>query len=268
MRQFLSVVTKIFWGIMFAILAPLQWLLGGWGGKEYVVFYSYPKFVYIWPVIVLGFVFQIPFLWNLAGAELLTWIWIAVFCLCAIALGLDIDRNYAAVVIVCLVALWLGLWNIELAKGIPVLDNIQAFFAGMDVSMNAETFLVISLLLAVPFLVMMVWVRINEKWKADVQTLAKLRFGHADQEYAWGAKTVRTSYPDWLEAVIALSGDVILYDSRGRGELQRIDNVVFAPVVKKKIDRFLRAAGVYQRDIVEDENTPSDDQEDMENPIP
>ena len=79
-----------------------------------IVFYTYPKFLFTWPVILLGYI-----LWPIhativktgtpgeaaeaaaaastgGAAEVLAWIWILVLLITVLTIGIDIGRNAMA----------------------------------------------------------------------------------------------------------------------------------------------------------------------------
>ena len=80
-----------------------------------------------------------------------------------------------------------------------------------------------------------------------------------DWAAARGAKTVRTSYPDILEAVFCLAGDLVIYDARARSVIRRIPNVPLLPLKKRRIDRLLEMTRVTAAATVEDDEESAPD---------
>ncbi len=69
--------------------------------------------------------------------------------------------------------------------------------------------------------------------------------------------TVRTSYPDILEAVFCLAGDLAIYDARARSVIRRIPNVLLLPFKKRQIDRLLETMRVTSAATTEDDEESS-----------
>ena len=242
-----------------------------------VVFHEYPKLLYIWPVIVLGFV-----LWFFAAPkevvdtkaapkveaaaaeaaggdaqavqptvrvvgqhEVLGWIYLIVVFMVILTLSIDVERNYAAFLLVSFLAVWLlGLWLRDV-KHLTIVGDIYRFFAGLDVSYDRSFGLALSIILSIPYGIMLLMSRINDRWRITHNEFEHLSFGRADDALARGAKRVRSTYPDLLEFVLGLgAGTLIVYSASGRDELRRISNVPFLFHVRNRIDRLLESTQV------------------------
>jgi len=242
-----------------------------------VTFYSYPKLIFAWPIIVLGVLFffigqpmmnvntikdtvEVPAVEGVdgqpagamkeveveivqyrhsSGLEALGWIYLAILVLVVLTIGVDIERNVAVFwLVVMLLFFFLGRWLAD-AKGFTFFGDIYSFFDGLDVQYDRGMGLMLSLLLAVPYGVVMVWARLQNKWRITHNEFEHYSWGRADDSLARGAKRVRSTYPDLLELLLAGAGTLIVYSATGRSELRRIHNVPLLPLKRKKINQIL-----------------------------
>ena len=242
-----------------------------------VTFCEYPKLIYAWPLIVLGFAFwplaapekvpdprvklEVQTIENgglsgrpgepgevvqarpmvaVSGAhEVLGWIYLIALFLVLLTVSVDVERNYTVFWVVALIAIWLALWLLH-EKDIPVFAHVYRFFADMNVSYDRAMGLALSIFLAFPYLVMLVWAQLNSKWRITYNEFEHYSWGRADDSLARGAKRVRTTYPDLLEFLMGLgAGTLIVYSATGRSELKRIHNIPLLVLKRKRIDEIL-----------------------------
>ncbi len=269
-----------------------------------VKFVTYPKLLFIWPLVLAGFLLyplgsphepisasvaayeaqqdapaaDAPRAGRTAGEqtgsdqapparsnpyvshrlEVLGWIYIWVLLIVTLTLGVDIGRNEAGFWVVLIAAIWvLGLW-LQDVKGFTLFGDIYRWFAGLDVQYNRSLGLAISIMLAVPYLVMIFWARVNDKWRITHNEFEHYAFGKSDDSLGRGAKTIRTSYPDVLELLLGLAGTLIVYNATGTRELRRIPHVIFLPLVRKRLDRILEKTAVTTAQMEEEEEEDDD----------
>ena len=214
-----------------------------------VVFHTYPKLLYAWPLIVAGFVF-----WPLADglgmhAELLGWAYLLVAFVVVLAISVDLERNHAFVwLLIFLIFFLLGAWLSDSGYAFTFFGNIYNFFDQMDVQYSSGFGLALSLMLSGPYLVMMLWSRLNHRWRITHNEFEHYAWGRADDSLARGAKRVRSTYPDLLELLLAGAGTLIVYSATGRSELRRIPNVPMIFMVRRKINKLLESTSVVTRD--------------------
>lgn len=270
-----------------------------------VKFVTYPKLLFIWPIILAGFVFypfaapvhpdsavvgdyQValarpaaeppasapasadspdaaasttkpisPFVSDRLEGIGWAYIWIAIFVL--LTLGVDLGRNQFAFWVVVVVAIWvLGLW-LQDTKGFTIFGDIYRWFAGLDVQYDRAFGLALSVLLLVPYVIMLGWARINDKWRITHNEFEHYSFGKSDDSLGRGAKTIRTSFPDVLELLLGMAGTLIVFNATGTRELRRIPHVMFLPLVRKRLALILEKTAVTAAQMEEEE----DDDEDM-----
>lgn len=267
-----------------------------------VSFTSYPKLLFVWPIIVAGIV-----LWPLGApvesttqavaatqpavqpagqapgesdgirpvAEELAaervaarapsarlgyvgWIYIWVMAVVLVALGVDIDRNRAAFWVVFVVAIWvLGLWLRD-SKGFTLFGDIHRWFTGLGVQYDRSFGLALSIMLLVPFAIMLFWARINDRWRITHNEFEHYSFGKMDDSLGRGAKTIRTSFPDVMELLLGLAGTLVVYNATGTKELRRIPHVMFLPFIRRKLNRILEKTAITAAQIEDSEEEDED----------
>jgi hypothetical protein len=250
-----------------------------------VTFITYPKLLFIWPLILAGFVlwpFGAPATLPAAGQatvaetstapaattpetapvlgrlEWVGWIYIWVAIIVVLTLGVDIDRNHAVFWLVVIAAFWfLGLWLQD--RNYTFFGDIYRWFANRDVQYNRSLGLSISVILLVPYLIMLVYARLNDRWRITHNEFEHYAFGKMDDSLGRGAKTIRSSFPDVLELLLGLAGTLIVYNATGTKELRRIPHVMFLPLVRKRLNSILEKTAITAA-MAADEEEEEDDE--------
>jgi len=222
-------------------------------GKHEVIFYTYPKFLFCWPLIVAGFI-----LWGfdykgLASPETLAWIWAITLLVVLVTLGFDLNRNFTVFWLVLIGGLWILIIWLRDVKSVTIFSRIYQFLVNLDPSYSRNLGIIVSIVLMVLYMIMWIWTRLNSKWRITHNEFEHYQFGRMDDSLARGAKRVRTSYPDFFELFLCLAGDLIIFDSTGRQELRKIPHVPLLPLVRRKINRILETTQVTAGEI-EDES--------------
>ena len=217
--------------------------------KHSVVFYCYPKLLFCWPLIVFG-----PLFWILGAPsedpasgrlEVLGWLYLLTMFMVVLTIGIDLERNYSVFwVVAFLLFFFLGRWLVD-AKGFTFFGDIYGWFANLDVQYDRGFALVLSIVLAGPFAMMLLWSRLQHKWRITHNEFEHYSWGRTDDSLARGAKRVRSTYPDVLELLLGFgAGTLIVYSATGRSELRRIHNVPFLPLVRRRINWLLEQTAV------------------------
>jgi len=272
-----------------------------------VVFYSYPKLVYVWPLIAMGLLFLLlPSGWisrqtviltiaeqaedaeptrgtllyqsrdalSIADAnevehvyqksqirdvryqsagEFFGWVYLITMLLVLLTVGIDIERNYAIFwLVVFLLFFFLGRWLSDV-QGFTLFGDLYRWFADLDVMYDKGFGLAFAVLLAIPYGVMIVWTRLQHRWRITHNEFESYSFGRADDSLARGAKRVRSTYPDVLELLLCGAGTLIVYSATGRQELRRIRNIPLLPLKRRKINHILETTAVTSTDAMVEE---------------
>ena len=99
-----------------------------------VVFHTYPKLIFAWPIILMGLV-----LWPVVGhwggdPEVFGWIYLLVLTLTLLTLGIDLERDHAVFwLVVFLAFFFLGKWLDASFERFTLVGNIYRYFANLDV---------------------------------------------------------------------------------------------------------------------------------------
>ena len=220
--------------------------------RHEVVFYTYPKFLFCWPLILLGAVLFLVARADWASPEVLAWVYGVALIIVLVTLGFDVDRNYTIFWLVLIGGIWMLIMWLGDVKGVTVFRSIYRFFADLDPVYSPTLGLMVSIVLAVLYAIMWLHARVNSKWRITHNEFEHYQFGRMDDSLARGAKRVSTSYPDFFELVVALAGDLVIYDSVGRRELRRIQHVPMLPLVRRRINELLESTQVTAGEV-EDE---------------
>ena len=258
-----------------------------------VVFVAYPKLLFIWPLILAGLAlyplgrppeptapatFEVvvdsaaqtadvarveddgtrvtatqPAKTTSDRLETLGWIYIWIAVVVLLTLGINIDRNQAAFWVIFVALIWvLGVWLRD-SKGFTLFGDIYRWFAGLDVQYNRDLGLALSVLMLVPYLLMIGWACINDRWRITHNEFEHYSFGKMDDSVGRGAKTIRTSFPDVFELLLGLAGTLIVYNATGTRELRRIRHVMFLPFVRKRLNKILERTAITTAEMEEEE---------------
>ncbi len=217
-----------------------------------VVFIAYPKLLFVWPLIAAGVLF-----WFIAGMgadhEVLGWLYLGILSVVTLTLGVDINRNQAVFWVFVVGAMFfLGLWLRDV-QNFTLFGDIYKAFANLDVQYDRAFGLTFSMILLVPYCLMLLWARLNDKWRITHNEFEHYSLGKMDDSLGRGAKTIRTSYPDVLELLLGLAGTLVVYNATGTTELRRIPHVMFLPLVRKRLDKVLERMAITTGALAEEE---------------
>ncbi len=185
--------------------------------------------------------------------EVVGWVYIWVLVIVLLALGVDIERNHAIFLLVLVAAIWLlGLWLRD-TRHFTMFGDIYRWFAQLDVQYDRKFGLAVSIVALVPYLLMLFWARLNDRWRITHNEFEHYSFGKMNDSLGRGAKTIRTDFPDVLEMLLGLAGTLIVYNASGTRELRRIPHVLLLPIVRRKLNRILERTAVTAAQIEDEE---------------
>lgn len=219
-----------------------------------IKFVAYPKLFFIWPLLLAGFLFY-PFANKLNdfGLETLGWIYVIIILLVVLTLAVDVNRNVAIFLVVVGIAFWL-LGEFLENKGFTIVGNIYAWLNSLDVRYEPKLGLAISIVLSLPFLVLLIYAHVDDRWRITHNEFEHYSLGRMDDSLGRGAKTTRTAFPDVFEMLLGLAGTLIVYNATGTKELRRIPHVLFLPFVRKKLNRILERTAITAAETEEEED--------------
>lgn len=226
-----------------------------------VVIYSYPQFVFSWPVIVFGFIFagiQSAGWVGPAGQSAIAWIYITLVCLVMLAMGVDLGRNSSIFCLVLFVGGLFGILWLQAAHGVTFFERIGEFIRNLQPTISPAAMVAVSIILSIIYLMMIIMAFFNDRWRITHNEIEHRSFGHKEDATGRGAKRVMARYPDALELLICFSGTIEVYSSLGTQKLVTIRNVPLLPLRMKKISRILETTSVEGANAEEEEHEEAD----------
>lgn len=245
------------------------------GSKSHVHevnFITYPKLLFTWPLLLAGFLLFFPAGWaepvdaepaarvehatetvpatqaasprHSPQLETIGWIYLAVLFLVLLTLGVDVDRNQAVFWVVVILLFWIGGRYLAEVKGFTLFGNIYNWFDSLDVQYDRALGLATSIILLLPYTVMLGFSYLNDRWRITHNEFEHYAFGKMDDSLGRGAKTIRTSYPDVLEMILGMAGTLVVYNATGTKELRRIPHVLFLPWVRSRLNKILERTAI------------------------
>ncbi len=209
-----------------------------------VVIYSYPPFLFSWPLIVFGLLLAGLQSLGWLGPNVVAWTYIVILGLVMVAMGVDLGRNSSIFCLALFVGLWFFILWLQAAKNVMFFSDLKHFIDGLKLEIAPVTMVVISVLLAIIYLIMGVMAFFNDRWRLTHNEIEHRTFGHKDIALGRGAKGVTASYPDVLELLICFAGTLHVNSASGGKELLAIKNVPFLFFRYKKISHILETTSV------------------------
>lgn len=222
-----------------------------------VTFIGYPKLMFTWPLVLAGYLLY----FVAAGAEEgnagwlegLGWAYILITVIVILTLGVDMTRNQAIMWAIVIAALWIGGCYLQDVKRLPILGGLYGWFDGLDVRYDRKFGLALSIVLTVPFVIMMVHAWFDDRWRITHNEFEHYSFGRMNDSLGRGAKTIRTEFPDIFELLLGLAGTLIVYNATGTKELRRIPHIMLLPFVRRRLNTILERTAI-TTDMLDEED--------------
>ncbi len=232
-------VLRLLFSPLLFLVRPLVFHVSHDPHNPKVSFTSYSALIYLWPIMVIGWLNSLLLRWNWAGPELLGWVWITVVLLVFICIGTDVNRNKAIVIVLLILLGWTSGALLSDRAQIPVLSHLYNYFAGLGVQFEPGTakFLGIAILLLLVGTVFIAW--FDGRYEITTREITHTRVLRASDSFPRGAKRVKLDWRDLAEVLLGFgAGDVLVIDAQ-RNELLRIPNVPFLWFFRRDIERVL-----------------------------
>lgn len=241
--------------------------------KNEVVIYPYPKLLFSWPMIGVGITYWLTSKYPAINLQNMSWTYGIIIVVTCLTMSIDLNRNYTAFwASICLGLWWLGMWLRDV-KHLSIFGWPYRFFASLDLTKSADLALFVAVMLGVPYVIMIAWTRVNDKWRITHNEFEHYALFSSDDSLGRGAKRVRTRYPDVFEFISCLAGELLIYDASGDRLLRRIPHIPMLPFVRWRINRILETTQVttdrventgrgYDDDEVADSDHSDDDHDD------
>ncbi|MEI6604395.1 MAG: hypothetical protein WCP35_03725 [Verrucomicrobiota bacterium] len=205
-----------------------------------IVFYSYPKFLYTWPVIFLAVL--LPLLGINPQVE--GWIFVISLLTVLMAMGFDLSRNLtiswgAAILASIFCLLWL-----KDAKHVVVFGQIGQHLSSKVPLISHDWLNLFGLFGGILYFIMFIDVRINQRWRISHNEIEHFAMLSKDDSLGRGAKRFITSYPDFLELLLCGAGTIQIYSAQGGIQLRSIPNVPWLFFRSARISQILESTEV------------------------
>ena len=205
-----------------------------------IVFYSYPKFLYTWPVIFLAVL--LPLLGIDPQVE--GWIFVITLLTVLMAMGFDLSRNLtiswgAAILASIFCLLWL-----KDAKHVVVFGEIGQHLSSKVPLISHDWLNLFGLFGGILYFIMFIDARINQRWRISHNEIEHFAMLSKDDSLGRGAKRIITSYPDFLELLLCGAGTIQIYSAQGGIQLRSIPNVPWLFFRSARISQILESTEV------------------------
>ncbi|MFQ5500792.1 MAG: hypothetical protein ACE5EQ_00640 [Phycisphaerae bacterium] len=233
--KFLQVVfTPIVW-----LLRPLVFRVKKEAGTPKVYFTSFSTLMYLWPIMVVGWVGCWLHGWEWISPPVMGWIWITIVLIVLLCIGSDTDRNKTIVIFLVVALLWVCGLLLEEKKGIPILSNIYDFLAARNVQFDPGTASVLSLATFVILLLVIFLAWFDGRYEITTREITHKRLLRTSDSLPRAAKRIKRDWRDLTEVFLGLgAGDLIVLDTN-KNIVMRIPNIPFLWFFRHDVDHIL-----------------------------
>ncbi|MCX6867311.1 MAG: hypothetical protein NTV46_14015 [Verrucomicrobia bacterium] len=230
--------------------------------RSQIVFYSYPKYLYTWPLIVLAVVFQL--LGDLVSPNVEGWVLLITLLTVLMAVGFDLSRNLAISWGVTIIASVFCILWLKDVKNVIVFSDIGHHLASRNPTVSPDWTYLFALFGGLLYLIMFIDVHINQRWRISHNEIEHFTMLSKDDSLGRGAKRIITSYPDFLELLLCGAGTIQIYSAQGGILLRSIPNVPLLFFRSAEISRILESTEVSaasgDEDVDQHEGQPTNEE--------
>jgi hypothetical protein len=207
-----------------------------------IVFFSYPKYLYTWPAILLAVL--LPLLGDIISPQLEGWIFVVTLLTVLMAMGFDLSRNLTISWGVTIVASVFCLLWLKDAKNVVIFSQLGHYLSSKSPLISDDWLYLFALFGGVLYLIMFVDAHINQRWRISHNEIEHFAMLSKDDSLGRGAKRFITSYPDFLELLLCGAGTIQIYSAQGGILLRSIPNVPWLFFRSKRISQILESTEV------------------------
>jgi len=233
--RFLQVVfTPIVW-----LLRPLVFRVKKEAGTPKVYFTSFSTLMYLWPIMVVGWVGCWLHGWEWISPPVMGWIWITIVLIVLLSIGSDTDRNKTIVILLVVALLWVCGLLLEEKKGIPILSHVYDFLAERNVQFDPGTASVLSLATFIILLLVIFLAWFDGRYEITTREITHKRLLRTSDSLPRAAKRIKRDWRDLTEVFLGLgAGDLIVLDTN-KNIVMRIPNIPFLWFFRHDVDHIL-----------------------------
>ncbi|KAB2642341.1 MAG: hypothetical protein DVB26_02935 [Verrucomicrobia bacterium] len=207
-----------------------------------IVFYSYPKFLYTWPVIVLALL--LPLLGDWLNPQLEGWIFVITLLTVLMAMGFDLSRNLTITWGVTILASVFCLLWLKDTQNVMIFSQFGHHLSSKAPLISHDWLDLFGLFGGILYLIMWLDAHINQRWRISHNEIEHFAMLSKDDSLGRGAKRIITSYPDFLELLLCGAGTIQIYSAQGGVELRSIPNVPWLFFRSARISQILESTEV------------------------
>lgn len=169
------------------------------------------------------------------------WIYVSTIVIVSMAIGVDFNRNVTIFILAVIGGLWGLNYYFESARNTLLLGGVVNYFASFKPIVSLDAMLMVSNFLLILYIIMLIVVRFNDRWRITQNEIEHICLGMQDDAIARAGKRVKARYTDVLEAILLLSGTIVVLSTTGKEVIREIKNVPFLILRMRKIDRILES---------------------------
>jgi hypothetical protein len=215
---------------------------GSWPRE--IKFHAYPRLIFAWPIILMGFLLYPLDAWGLVRTDILAWLWGSTLFVVILTMGVHVNRNLSLFWVVFGSAIWLLGIYLRDVRGHTLLSRLSQFVADLNPSYPRHAALTFSVALLVPCLLCWARARIDEKWVISHYEVERRRKFSQRESLPRGGLTIDAQYNDMFKFLFGFGGGSLRILDRGGNVLREIRWVFFLPWVRQHIDEIIEVAPI------------------------
>ena len=210
--------------------------------RSQIVFFSYPKYLYVWPLILVTAL--LPLLGDLISPQAGGWVTVITLLIVLMAMGFDLSRNLTISWGVTIIASVFCILWLKDARNVLFFNQIGQHLTSMNPVLSRDWQHLFALFGGILYLIMYINAHVNQRWRISHNEIEHFAMLSKDDSLGRGAKRIITSYPDFLELLLCGSGTIQIYSAQGGVLLRSIPNVPWLFFRSTAISRILEATEV------------------------
>lgn len=207
-----------------------------------IVFFSYPKYLYTWPLFLLAVL--LPLLGDWVSPKVEGWAFVITLLTVLMAMGFDLSRNLTISWCVTIIASVFCILWLKDVKNVIFFSEIGHHLASKNPEISRDWQYLFAMFGGILYLIMLIDARINQRWRISHNEIEHFSMLSKDDSLGRGAKRIITSYPDFLELLLCGAGTIQIYSAQGGVLLRSIPNVPWLFFRSATISRILEATEV------------------------
>ena len=209
-----------------------------------IVFHAYPRLIFAWPIILLGFLLYPLDAYGLVRPDILAWSWGSTLFVVILTLGVHVNRNLSLFWAVLGSAAWLLGIYLRDVRGFAPFAALSQFLADLNPPYPRHAALAFSVALLVPYVLCWARARIDEKWVLTHYEVERRRKFSQRESLPRGGLTIDAQYNDMFKFLFGFGGGSLRILDREGNVLREIRWVFFLPRVRQRIDEIVEVAPI------------------------